>query len=280
MHIIDCHTHTSISPDGNGNIDILCEKAKEIPLDVLAVTEHCEVNRFFSYAYYGETPRNEFEIYFDNKVFENAMRELDKKKKDIKGLKLISGIELGQVNADFGLSDIIIRDKRLDFTIASLHELLGMQDFAFLEYKDLSDCCQLFDEYLNQLIDIARWGKYDVLGHLTYPLRYMCGEQGFSVDIKKFSEKTDKILKAVIENNKGIEINTSGLRQLYGQTFPTIDIIRRYKELGGVNISVGSDAHKASDLASGVSTGIKILKDAGFDKVTYFENHTPQYLNI
>jgi histidinol-phosphatase (PHP family) len=108
----------------------------------------------------------------------------------------------------------------------------------------------------------------------------MCGEQGFSVDIKKFSEKTDKILKAVIENNKGIEINTSGLRQLYGQTFPTIDIIRRYKELGGVNISVGSDAHKASDLASGVSTGIKILKDAGFDKVTYFENHTPQYLNI
>lgn len=279
MFIIDCHTHTSVSPDGNGTAEELYKKAEEIGLKALAVTEHCEVNRFFSYDYYGETPRNEFEVYFDGNIFENAMKTLSELKKNQRDVILSTGIELGQINSNYQLTDIILKDKRLDFVIASLHELLGREDFAFIDYTK-EDYRPLLDDYFSQLLEIAESGKYDVLGHITYPIRYISGEYGIKVDMEKYYPVIEKILEAVIKNGKGIEVNTSGLRQKYGKTFPDYDIIEKYRKLGGKIITIGSDAHCSDDLAKGTDKGIELVKKAGFKKVCCFIKHKPVYFDI
>ena len=47
---------------------------------------------------------------------------------------------------------------------------------------------------------------------------------------------------------KGIELNTGGFKYGLGHPNPCEDIIKRYKELGGEIITLGSDAHKCESL--------------------------------
>jgi histidinol-phosphatase (PHP family) len=192
---------------------------------------------------------------------------------------LICGLELGQPLADIEVTERILSDSRLDFVIASMHELPEHDDFAFLNYtKD--NAAMLLEKNFNEILKIAKWGKYDVLGHITYALRYIQGEQGIEVDMLPYREIISEIFKAVIENGKGIEINTSGLRQKYGKTFPTFDYIKMYHDMGGEIITIGSDSHKTADLAKGVAEGIQLAQQAGFKRIAYFKNRKPHFLNI
>ena len=98
--------------------------------------------------------------------------------------------------------------------------------------------------------------------------------------MSEYSDIIDDILTAVIIRGKGIEINTSGLWQKYGKMFPDKDILRRYRELGGEILTIGSDAHCADDLGKGIEDGIAAAKEAGFDKIAVFKHREPMFIRI
>lgn len=281
MLLMDCHTHTGISPDGTGTVSQLCARAAMIGLPVLAVTEHVEMNRFFSQPHYGVQPRNEWEVFNHAAVFEQAQQTIinEKNAASANGVTLLAGIEMGQPGADFGLSESVGADKRLDFIIASLHELSDLPDFFCLDYTSIP-VRALMEQYFDELYAICRWGKFDVLGHLTYPLRYIEGEAGIPVDLTPYLEQIRSCFRILIENGCGIELNTSGLRQKYGKPFPTLELLRLYRELGGEIITLGSDAHCADDLGKGVETGAVLLKAAGFSSVCYFQQRNPVFVSL
>ena len=136
MFGIDCHTHSGNSPDGTGTVGGLCRRAISLGLEALAITEHVELNRWHSQGYYGTTPRNDEEEYSYYKRMEKAMKDNHAAKEAYGNrLHIISGIELGQIPCDFGLADSVMQDNRLDFVIASLHELKNKPDFYFLDYS-------------------------------------------------------------------------------------------------------------------------------------------------
>ena len=140
MNLIDCHCHTANSPDGEGSVIQLCERACELGLKALGVSEHCEANRLFSQEYYGIEPKNEYEI-FDNKdIFEKSVRDnTAAADKFSERLNMLCGIELGQPYADFENSEKLISDERLDFVIASAHELVDKEDFETLLADHIKD---------------------------------------------------------------------------------------------------------------------------------------------
>ena len=74
-----------------------------------------------------------------------------------------------------------------------------------------------------------------------------------------------------MERGKGIEVNTSGLRQGAGETMPGIRCLKLYKELGGTVITVGSDAHLPEDVGSGFIEALGLVKKAGFDRIARYE---------
>lgn len=276
---MDCHTHTGMSPDGAGTVSRLCARAVQIDLPILAVTEHVEMNRFFSQAYYGTAPRNEWEVFNHAAVLEESLQVVsaEKAQAEKKGLTLLCGMEMGQPNADFGLSKAVGKDQRLDFIIASLHELLDRPDFFCLDYQ-MESIPELLEVYFSQLYEICSWGKFDVLGHLTYPLRYIEGEAGIPVDLSPYAEQIRACFRKLIENGCGIELNTSGLRQKYKKTFPTLEYLQLYRELGGEILTFGSDAHCAKDLGKGIADGVKLAKAAGFSHACYFIKRNPIFL--
>lgn len=79
---------------------------------------------------------------------------------------------------------------------------------------------------------------YDVYGHLDYIARYAPAKSDCRFSYFDYSDLIDGILTHIIENEKGIECNTSGLRKALNATNPSIDILKRYKELGGEIITV------------------------------------------
>jgi len=277
--MIDCHTHTHNSPDAKDTVQENCEQAIKLNLQALAITEHCEVNKYYNIEYYNAEP-NEYDTYDFNIDFEKSMIENTDLKNNYKNrLNLISGIELGQATFDFKLSEEIISDERLDFVICSIHQLPSKDDFAFIDYSKYS-ITELMQGYFDEIYKLCRWGKFDILGHLTYTLRYMEGNHGLKVDLKPYQEVIIESFKELIIKNKGIEINTSGLRQVYGKTFPTLEYIKLFKDLGGEILSIGSDSHTYLDLAKGINDGIELAKEAGFNKITYFKNRKPYFIKI
>ncbi len=281
--LLDCHTHTHNSPDAdNKSVADLCRRAVEMGLDTLAVTDHCEANRFYSMEYYNAVPQpdNEYDTYDFRDYFLKSMAENTEAKELFKGkLNFVCGIELGQANRDLKAADEILADKRLDFIIGSMHEIPNHLDFAFLDYSK-ENIPLLLDEYFNEIYKLCQWGKFDVLGHLTYTLRYIEGEYGFKADMSPYNEIIAESFRLIAQKGKGIEINTSGLRQKYKKTFPTLEYVKLFRDLGGEIISVGSDSHTPDDLAKGIKEGLEIAAAAGFKNVCRFEKHEPVFMPI
>ena len=99
-------------------------------------------------------------------------------------------------------------------------------------------------------------------------------------DISEYNEIIAESFKLLAQNGKGIEINTSGLRQAYGQPFPTLKYVKMFKDLGGEFLSLGSDAHFPEHVGANISDGAKLAYDAGFDRICYFKNKKPQFIEL
>lgn len=279
MNLIDCHSHTYHSPDAADSVLAMCEKAMSLGLKAYAVTDHCEVNRFYGAEHYSAAPK-EYDTYHFDLDFEKAMQENLRIKDALAGkLNFLSGVELGQATFDLPVADKIAADTRLDFIIGSMHQVPDEDDFAFIDYSRY-DAQALVGRYYEEVLRLCRWGKFDVLAHLTYPLRYIEGEKGVKVDLTPFEETIRAAFKILIQSGKGIEINTSGLRQKYGKAFPSLEYIQLFREMGGEILSLGSDAHCVADLGKGITEGAEMAKAAGFKHLCYFKERKPVFVAI
>lgn len=281
MNLIDCHTHTQFSVDSDADINEMIEKACRLGLAAYAVTDHCECNRWYSKEHY---PDEDTYCYFGfGTYFENSVSAVTRLKEKYSGrLNLICGVEMGQATHDFDIAEKIVSDSRLDFVIGSMHQLPKTEDFAFIEYEKLSrqDIYDLAERYFLEVNKLCKWGKFDVLGHLTYILRYIKGKAGIDLDISPFDEVIADSFKALAENGKGIEINTSGFRQKYGDAFPSLKYVKMFRELGGEILSIGSDAHTVDELGENVKDGAEIALEAGFEYLCYFKERKPNFVKI
>ena len=266
QRIIDTHVHTDNSPDGHHSAMYMCECAEMAGLRAIAFTDHVEAD-FYRRDHY-------------DRVALQSFIDVTKARSAFRGKLLVcAGVELGQPMYDVATSEEILANLPYDMVIGSVHNFQNEQDFMYLDYSQW-DITDLMNKYFDELIKLARWAKFDPLAHMTYPLRYIVGEHGIPVDMSKFSDKVDEILSLLVKNEKALEINTSGLRQKLGKTMPEEDVVRRFKQLGGEFVTVGSDAHYAKDIGAGVDVGMEIAQRSGFDCVTLFQNRQPVQITI
>ena len=108
---------------------------------------------------------------------------------------------------------------------------------------------------------------FDVYGHLDYVVRYGPNKNQF-YSYQKYAEVIDEILRTLIQKGKGIELNTAGFKYGLGHAHPTLDILKRYKELGGEILTIGSDGHTPEQIAWEFDIVPSLLKEAGFDVIS------------
>ena len=263
-NLLDLHTHTDNSPDAHHAGMVLCEYAVRKGLGGIAMTGHCGVGLYYSD--------------HDDKITAQSYFEICKAMSVFRGnLVICRGIELGQPSVNFDLADEIVTKFKYGIVLASLHYIKDEKDFYFINYKELdgSEIYSLLQRYFEELLSIVKWNKFDVLAHSPYPLRYICGRDGIEIDMLKFSDIIDEILKLLAYNGKALEINTSGFRNGFEETCPAPNIIKRFHELGGEYVTVGSDAHNCYDVGANLIDGYKAAYDAGFRSSVLFQEHMP-----
>ena len=116
-------------------------------------------------------------------------------------------------------------------------------------------------------------------GHLDYIARYV-PNQSVPFSYRDYSDLIDAILKSIIEDGKGIEMNMSGYRYGLGMPNPCPDILKRYRELGGEIITVGSDAHTPENVGLRFEKAGEHLVQAGFKYYTVWKERKPVFIKI
>lgn len=267
-NIVDLHVHTDNSFDGNHSATFFCEKAEMMDLRAIAFTDHCEVDQYYGADNY---EKRMFQAFFEVSKVRSAFRGK---------LLILNGIELGQPAYDIETANAIVNKYDYDHILGSVHNLRGMEDFYFMKNLTLTEADKLLEQYFNEIIEMLKWGKFDVLAHLTYPLRYFYSQSNLEIDLNNYKKQIDEILLMTAQSDKALEINTGGLRQPINKLSPEVDIVKRFKELGGKYISVGSDAHYAEHLACDIDIAYNCAIQAGFNSITFFQKHTPMQMKI
>ena len=119
---------------------------------------------------------------------------------------------------------------------------------------------------------------FDAVAHLTYFSRG-CPYPDKEIRHDDAPEETDAVLRALVERGKGIEINTSTYRG-FGFFMPGLSVLKRYRELGGEIVTLGSDSHHVSTLGSGIQEARELLRAAGFSHYTLFWERGPQFCKL
>lgn len=265
-YISDSHVHSDSSRDGNDPVMMMCESAARLGLYSLTVTDHCECNAYVSEAYDKSIRQSFFEARKAAAVFNSR-------------LHVYSGAEVGQPMQDTAAAEDVLSACDFDFVLASVHNVKNHVDFFDFDYKH-TDIKDMLNLYFDEILEMIAWGKFDSLAHLTYPWRYIVGEHNIAIDDDLYKDRVDEVLLALIQKQKALEVNTSGLRQRLGRTMPDFPILSRYHELGGKLITIGSDAHRWADVGGGVEQGLSLLQKVGFHHFTIYIHHEPIFLPI
>lgn len=264
--IADYHVHTDISPDSSAPMRSMLESAQDAGVAEVCFTDHCDPD----YPY-DNWPLPDLDRYF---------AELDAARKTFPNLRVRAGVELGMVPSAREHLRKTVRRHPFDFVLLSRHVVDDKDPMA----EDFfTDCTQREGErkYLEAILeDIRSFDDYDVIGHLGFVDRGLAISRSLDPRLPPFTyadfpDLLDEILRRLIQNGKGLEINTSTHATL--GPFPHRSILERYAQLGGDIVTVGSDAHKPEAIGRGFDVAAELLASCGLRYVCTFEGRTPTH---
>lgn len=265
----DYHTHTNFSTDApkTSTPEVQIEGAIARGIKTICITDHMDKD----YDAEGE------KFIFDTERYFKTLRPLQEKYRD--KIEVLIGVELGLQPHLGTFAKKYVHKYPFDFVIGSSHMLQGRDPYYRENFAELTDAELYRAMFEEMLIVVKQVDDFDSLGHLDYIVRYG-REQERSYSYETNREIIDEILKNLIANGKGLELNTAGLK--YGLPFahPYPEILRRYRELGGEIITVGSDGHKPEDLAYDFQKVEGILSACGFKYYTEFRQRKPIFKQV
>lgn len=267
----DAHMHTAFSTDGEAAPKHMLEAAVKNGLRAVCVTDHLDLE----FPFYEDLGENAFLL-----PLEEYILELDALRREFAGrLEVRTGIELGLQPQLADEYRKLTEMWPFDFVIGSVHLVDGKDPYYREAFGEISDKQLYRAAFETTLENVRAVDSFDVLGHVDYVVRYGKGQaKGYSY--LEYAEILDEILRVIVEKGKGIELNTAGLRYGLGFGNPHPDILRRYRELGGEIVTVGSDAHKPEHVAWEFEKAAGMLKECGFRYYAEFEARRPDFFML
>lgn len=261
--LCDTHTHSIHSFDGSEEIMDMCRTAVEKGLSVLTITDHAEAMEGVPYGEFerGRIAKQKADIDAARAVFGDR-------------LTILFGCELGQPHLNPDYAKAILREYSFDFTLGSLHFFRGNEDLYDVTYTPENVDARIL-QYFSETMEMIETGGFHSLGHLDYIMRRLEACYDGIPTYCGYEEQVFAILEMLVSRNMAIEINTSGLRKWLSCIGLEEWILRRYRELGGRYVTIGSDAHCKEDIGSGFAEARELLQSAGFTHYTYYKNGEP-----
>lgn len=264
----DYHLHSSFSGDSDAPMEEMILQGIRLGLTQMCFTEHQD----FDYPVSEETPAGYFDLNSDSYLYDFVKY----KEKYADAIGVYFGVELGLQPHISRQNAAFAKAHEYDFIIASSH-ICNRKDPYYPAFYEGRTQEEAYLEYFESILDNLKvFGNFDVYGHLDYVVRYgPKKDEGYSYG--QYRDVIDAILEKLISDGKGIEINTNGPNRGLRDANPCTEIIRRYKELGGEIITIGSDAHAPQGIASHFDKAAAILSECGFRYYSTFEKRSASF---
>lgn len=261
--MFDFHMHTHVSFDSTATAVEMASQAVCMGLKEICFTDHYD---YESCPPYQKNP-------FDMADYRAAYDALS-----VPNLTIRRGVEFGMNTWNAPALHTLLEQYPFDFVIGSAHYINGEDPYG-AEYWVGKRVDQAFRIYLEAVLDCVRaHDEFDVLGHLTYVCKSPHNPYHEPVEFSKYGDITDQIMKELVKKGKGMEINTSGIDRV-GVFLPSIDFLKRFKELGGEIVTIGSDAHTPDRVGQYATEALAVLREV-FGYVCTFENRQPVFHKI
>ena len=268
----DIHIHSEYSHDSTCAVSEICQTAREKGMDVVCITDHCDLY-----------PAHETREVLDYRA--QVFRGIKETVKDYRDVEILIGVELGGGFIRPELAQQVIDSQPYDVIIGSVHGIMfrgqrtstSKLDFGSIDEESM---LEYLDGYLDASIYIAEKLDVDVLAHLTYIFRYINGKYGKNLSWRIQEEKIRRVLRALIQREIALEINTSCVGSFYDEWLPSKEVLDLYIRMGGRLFTLGSDAHKSEKIENGFEAVKDYLRQKGIDTLVYYKQRKPQFYKI
>lgn len=261
--MFDYHLHSVVSFDGFDQPERIVRAAQEKGLREICFTDH-----------FDDDPAGVIQtMRFTMEQYSNAYDSLE-----CEGLKIRRGLEFGLLADNRQSLRTLIEQRNFDFIIGSVHFADGL-DIYLEPFWDGKTVWEAEHRCLvNTLESLQHHDEFDVLGHLTYVSKALCNPIHRPVPYEEHRELIDEILKILVAKGKGMEFNTSGVDRS-GDYLPPLACLKRFHELGGEIVTVGSDAHTWDRVGQYTFEACKIVQEI-FGYVCTFAERKPIFHKI
>ena len=253
--MFDFHMHSRVSFDGHNSGLEMALAARARGLKEICFTDHIDY------------------VEGENMVFDTDVYNAEYDALEVPGLKIRRGMEYGITPDNLSQFKTDLLRRPFDFVIGSVHLVDGEDVYLepFWANRRVEEVVPRF--LVETLKCVSIHTDYDVLGHLTYISKARGNPSHKLIRYGDHREIIDAILTEVVRHGKGIEVNTSGIDRC-GGPLPTMDIVRRFHELGGEIVTVGSDSHNTDRVGQYTFETVQQVKEI-FGYVCTFENRQP-----
>ena len=277
-NLVDIHTHCNLSSDSAAPPEEMAKTAFELGVSHFSLTDHIELDEFHDgeWDYWAAIDKMQ-------PTFEKLHAEYADK------MNIYFGVEIGQPMYNLHVAEKILAEHNYDFIIGSVHRTCHYEHMGKIPDNEF-DRKRVMIEYWEDMLNLVEWGKFCTLAHMTFLLRFTSVDTPAGVVSEKTeraqaafdTHKTiiDKILEIIVKNDIALEVNTSGYRRGLGGPMANAPFIKRYRELGGKLITVGSDAHQASDIAKDTDKCYALLRELGFNEICVYKKKEPIFIQI
>ncbi|MCR3761084.1 histidinol phosphate phosphatase [Clostridium felsineum] len=254
--IFDTHIHTLFSTDSKMEINEAIDAANKKNIGMI-ITEHID----FNYPVKGK-------FVFD---IDKYFKDYYKYRSD----KVLLGVEIGMGEEIKDQNREINKNYDFDYVLGSIH-LLGGKDLYEKDMYKNSDKREVFETYFETMLASLSCHTYiNSLAHIDYISRYATYKDP-EIYYNEYSDYIDEVLKFIVDREIAFEINTRriGKKEICDNLIP---IYKRYRELGGRFVTIGSDSHNKESIGANFENAFKIAESCNL-KPVYFEKRNIKYI--
>ena len=260
----DMHTHSQNSHDSVCPVADMAVKAKERGLSGFAVTDHVDIEYC-----------HEVDI---DKVISGSHAEAAEVENNT-GMPIFRGAEFCEMFWYPDVAERLMHDYKYDVVVGSVHAVkyegrdMPYSKIVFSEI-DREMIYDYMDCYFDDMLRMIREHDFDILAHMTCPLRYINGKYHCGVTLERYEDKIKTILAEIIKRGIALEVNTSCVSEGSGycEFLPNEHIVKLYRSMGGYLVTTASDAHIAENCANAFDKVYDFLRETGFKNVYYYKN--------
>jgi histidinol-phosphatase (PHP family) len=251
---LDYHVHTDNSLDCKTPMQEMCQHAIAAGVTEIAFTDHFNNHLLdIDLGYYNP---------------DRFFKEIEACRTQFPTLSILAGIELGEPHRWQRRIRPVIEQYPYDLVLGSVH-WVGNESVFNTQYYYARTALQAYTEYFEEVIAMIQSGGFDILAHVDLPKRVAYEIYG-GYDVHAYEALIRRVWQACLEQGITPEINTKSMRMAVNQPHPAVDALGWYVEMGGTNITIGSDAHHADSLAGQFQPARLCAQAAGLTRICRF----------